>query len=149
MHENFPAGGILVNGLGYDACKGLVITTNFNLWCGIQVIVTTQPTGGSRPLSPGEIQNFFKPVQPEYQPSYVKPYDYDPLAKPKNHVVIRVTFKDRVVEKEYVVSQKRIGVVIKLVNLVNTTKSRVSAVAQNIRRIASKAIITVKNLRKK
>ena len=104
VHENFPAGGIITNGLGLDACKGLVTTTQFHLFCfGVFVPPVIPPKtpfegGGSFPLAPGEIQGFYKPVQPGELP-FLTPYDYDPLAKKKRHVILSVTFGEKKREK--------------------------------------------------
>jgi len=148
MHNTFPVGGILTGGLGLPACEGLAITTQFNLFCGIVITVPTPPPsrgGGSRPMAPGEIQNFYKPVDPEY----LVPQDIDPFSKPKNHVQIKISFKDTVIDKEYLVSNKRMKAVITVINLINTTKEKISTVISNIRRISNNAILRVKNLRNK
>ena len=151
VHENFPAGGIITNGLGLNACTGMIITTQFHLF-GFEVVVPPVQTpfegGGSFPLAPGEIQGFYKPVQPGELP-FLTPYDYDPLAKKKRHVIMSVTFGERKIEKEYLVSDKRANTVVSVINLLNNTKQKISVVAAGLKRITTSAIIRIKNLRRK
>ncbi len=58
-------GGIITGGLGRPACKGMITMLPFQLACFI-LPVPASHVGGSIPLHPGEIQNFYQPNDPQY-----------------------------------------------------------------------------------
>ncbi len=147
MHENFPAGAILTNGLGCDAGRGLAIITQFNLWLDVTVTIIPHTTpGGSYPLYPGEIQNFYTPVNVD--PAYLVPY-VNPLKPPRSLVIIRVAFKEHVKEMEYLVGPRRANVVITVMKLLEATRRRISVVGASIRKVASRASVLIRRLRKR
>lgn len=137
--------GILTFGLGGNA-SNMIVGNIFNLgFFEVDVIVTPPPVGGggggSIPMRPGEIQNFYKPVQNEWQVPYLYPND------PRVAVTIRVTFMGKIIEKNYKVQPKRGDIIITILNMINTIRSRISVTVKNIRRIPSRIITYVKNLR--
>jgi len=153
MHENFPAGGIITDGLGMDACKGLAITTKFNLWCGVEITVPPNLGaghfgGGSKPLAPGEIKSFYKVLPKEQQPYYLTPLDYDPFVKTQ-HVLIKLNFGEKEIERDYVVSDRHARAIIKAMNIINATQSKIAVGVENLKKLAVRASAIIKNLRKK
>jgi len=140
------APGVITFGLGCDQ-TGLVIGNIFNLGF-IKIIVGGSPIippvpppvggggGGSRPLAPGEIQTFYKPVDPLYQ--FPK--------EPQIPVKIIVTFRGKVTERNYIVSKKRGDIIVNVLNVVNTIKSRILITVHNVR--ASRFGIVVSNIKK-
>ena len=75
VHQDFPAGAIVTGGFGADGCKGFVITTQFHLYPLLPLEAIIYYSGGSRPLMPGEIQDFYKPVINKYnRDQYYKSY---------------------------------------------------------------------------
>lgn len=123
VHQNFAAGSLITNGLGSDASSGALITANkFHLLGCIALIIipNTSSGGGSRPLSPGEIQNFYKPV---HLPDQNSP-DYIPVnleTKPKNKVIVKFKFNDIENEKEFILNRKPYKLFIKILNVINIT----------------------------
>ena len=97
--------------------------------------------------APGEIQNFFKPVRGESP--YLTPYNYDPFAAKKTPVVISIEIGGNKMEKEYLVPAKRGDTIVSVINLLNRTKENVKVVVVGLGKIASNAIITIKNLQRK
>ena len=150
-HSNFPAGRIITNGLGGNAGDGLVITTSFHLFVNFQIIVSP-PTvfGGSRPLAPGESINFFKEVpqdklHPSLRDSFYIPSKYD--IRPKNHVIIKISFGEKTFEKEYLILKEKTEIVIKMINLINNTKDKVKISTSKIKHIATRVLLKIKNLK--
>jgi hypothetical protein len=145
------APGVITFGLGCDQ-TGLVIGNIFNLGF-IKVIVGGSPiippveppqpgvSGGSRPLAPGEIHNFYKPVDNQYQVPYIQ-------NQPKIPVVIKITFRGKTTEKYYLVSKKRSDIIITVLNLVNRIRDRISIVVKNVRSAPNRIVAFVRNLRK-
>lgn len=143
------APGIVTFGLGCDQ-TGLIIGNIFNLGF-IKVIVGGSPIippvvppvggggGGSRPLAPGEIQNFYKPV--EEQPLY-KADDR------KYPVVIKITIRGKTTEKYYLVSRKRSDIIVTVLNVVNRIRDRIKIVVTDIRSGPKRIVAFVRNFRK-
>ena len=95
--------------------------------------------GGSRPFAPGEIQTFYKPVE-------------DSLYKPgekKYPVTIKITFRGKVTEKYYLVGPKRGDIIITVLNLVNKVRDGISITVKNIRRVPSRIVAFIRNIRNK
>lgn len=150
MHESFPAGGILTGGLGYDACNGL-ITSKFNLWCGIEVVVIPPKSGGGGPypgdawnkFAPGEIHNFYQPV-PSEQQYYVVPRDQEArYFRRHKHVIIKFKMDSFTVEKEYSVPERRAKVVVSVLRLLNNTRERINVGVSHLHRITSNIKVVV------
>lgn len=147
VHQDFPAGRIITNGLGGNAGDGLVITTQFHLY-PLPIVVTVVGTGGgSRPLAPGEINTFYKPVQshmlPQGMPDYLIPKDFRADGK---IVKISVQLRDKTVEKEYVVHPKTGDILVKILNLLQKSKDSVSVLVKNIQKVSNKGKVLIKNL---
>lgn len=148
VHQEFPAGAIITNGLGLDAGDGTLITTSWHL-LGLNILVSTEmgTSGGSYPLALGEIKNLYRPVPPEMQP-YLTPYNYDPFTK-KSVVSVKVEFGKKTFEKNYLISKKRAKTAVSVLNFVNATKDKVSTTVKNLKAVAVRAIIRVKNFGKR
>ena len=87
------------------ACdNGAMISGWFNL-AGCRVTVAVVRGGGTIPMAPGEIQNFYTPVDDAGE-WWVRIDDLDPFKKPKRLVKVEVEFKDKKTEKVYLVSER-------------------------------------------
>lgn len=134
------------------ACSGGLITGHiFSLAGCIEVEVRPQ-VGGSYPLAPGEIATQYTPVDPpqglESHPAfYVRP-DQKDIFHNKNHVTVRIKIGDNVNEKEFIVSEKRARMIVRVANFVNRTEERIKAVVSNFRRVSTHAVRAL-NFRKK
>ena len=129
---------------------GVLITANIHkLFCiDITNIEPTDGGGSGRypgpvvnRLEPGEVQNFYKPVDPEWQ------YAQEPSLYRKKHIKVRVYFNEKWNTKEFLVSMKHDKQIANVINLLNTTRERMNAVVRNIKRYATKAVMRVRNLR--
>jgi len=141
------APGIITFGLGGDH-SNMIVGNIFNLgFFEVEVIVTPPPTGGqgggSIPFLPGRIKDFYRPVDNKWQVPYLYPRDR------RVPVTIRITFMGKTIEKNYKVQPKRSDIIITVLNMINTIKSRISVTVKNIRRVPSRIVAYVKNLRHK
>ena len=140
-------GGIITGGLGRPACQGMIINTPFQLACFVFIPPEpAKPTndGGSIPLEPGEIQDFYQPVDLPSEGDFVDPSVY---GKRVVKVIVRSKFLES--EKEFMITEKQMKNIFKVANIVNVTKERMNVVFKGIRNIASRAVVTIKNLRLK
>lgn len=113
-------GGILTKGLGAPACCGLILA-QFNLarCCQYTIEVTVpQYDGGSKPLAPGEIHNFYTPVgtggvskNPLKGLDYLQPYN---PPRPVEKITITLTTKDKTITKEYFVPKYNSKILIRV-----------------------------------
>lgn len=142
-------------GIGIPACSGLITAFPFQLLCIKLPPPPLRMGGGSIPLAPGEIQGFYKPVDPNIYipdtkttPTQQDGEFVDPKVFGKRHVAIKVTSRFFEGEKEFLIPEKRYSVVFKVMNVVNRTMEHMSMVATNIRNIATRAKVYIKNLRR-
>lgn len=130
---------------------GSVITPWFRLYIG-QIIPPNYQAGsngGSKPLLPGQIQHLYK-VLPQEQQYYVVPRDQEANFFSRNKVFnIELIFNDKTYMKQIEISDQRARTVFKVLNFVNSTKSKIEVAASGLRNVANKAVISVKNLRKR
>ena len=121
-------GGLLTGGLGRPACQGIITMLPFQLGCFKFVppppppppVIPPSPPGegGVIPLAPGEIHDFYQPVDGEGLEGTLA----DPSVYGKRMVRILVTSRFFEGEKEFMVSEKRGKYIIKAVNIINNTK---------------------------
>lgn len=155
MTGTFATTAIITKGLtcaNTTPCQSGIITTFFSLYC--RDVETPPPKitgGGAYPydawnkVTPGEIQNFYQPVDVE-QP-YLIPRDQESRYFEKKKIVtLRVKIGDREIEHEYSVREKRANQVIKIINLINATGNQIKVNASNIRRRINDVVIKVKDL---
>lgn len=138
-----------------DPCKHGLITSPFSLYCTVTPDLAKEGGGGPYPrdawnkFNPGEIQDFYQPV-PEEQQFYVVPREKEAEYFRRHKIItMRIKLGDYEVEKEYSVPESRARVIVKALNVVDATRSNIKVTASNIKRLASEAIVTVKNLRLK
>jgi hypothetical protein len=135
------------------ACEyGTSITAGpFTLYC----INVDGPVGGgpggaggsyvTRPLQPGEIHQLYQPL-PDWQQYYVVPRDQEAeYLRRFLPVMIQMKFGNVEVEKQYMVPTEKARAIFKSVSVLNATRDRMSASAGNLKRVATRAIITVRN----
>ena len=149
IHADFGAGVLITNGLGSRACSNLIIGNKFHMFGCLEIIIppitSTPGTGGSIPLAPGQIQNFYKPITtPDY---YIKT-DIDPLAKPKQLVIVKLTINDKIHEKEFLLKEKPYKLLINILNLENTTFKKIKIIIDNLHIKLHNILIKIKKLRK-
>lgn len=141
---------IITKGLhGGPACQGL-ITAHFSLYC--EVITPPPPppvTGGGGPY-PGPawnkvdgIQNFFKKVEvPYYLPQQT---DFTK----KKRIVLKVNIGKINVEKIYIAPAKHADILIKVFNVISSTKGVVSAAIHNLQNKTNSFNILIGNIKNK
>ncbi len=152
------AQAIIMKGLSYGkttACEnGTMITAGpFTLFCINPFLKKGGGGGGyypktvTRPLQPGEIQHLYK-VLPNQEQYYIVPRDKEAeYFRRFLPVLIEVKIGGKTVEKQYMVPLERAQVMFNIVEVVNATKDRMKAIVSSMKRITSKAIVTVTNFR--
>lgn len=131
-----PISGLVTYGLGVDPINGgfpgLITAWHFQLLC-FDLRVDLFQVGGSRPLAPGEIQNFYTPVDPR---CYI----------PQKHVQLCVTLirdgEKIFFTRDYIVTVRQASMVVKITRIINKTHERLSVLAQNFRRAIDNSVIT-------
>ena len=151
---------IITGGLSCDpagtACTNGIITTFFDLYCTTEIPPVIGGGGGGpyprdawNKFGPGDIQNFYKPV-PNDQQYYVVPRDQEARYFLRYKIVkMHLRVGQYEFEKEYSVPENKIKRVIKVMNLANVTQERLSVTVESVRKIATDAAVTIKNLRLK
>jgi len=150
-------GGILTKGLGAPACCGLIIA-KFGLSKCCQYTIEVIPVegigggGGSRPLAPGEIHNFYTPVgqtNPLKPLQYLQPYN--DLRGPVDKIVITLTTSDgNNHTKEFFVPRHKSRVLINVTRIIASIGGFVHVTTSNIQtRLRDRITIIANNLRKK
>lgn len=140
-------GGLVTFGLGRPACQGMITMMPFQLACFLPAPPPPPPpvpgvSGGTIPLEPGEIHDFYQPVAIDNEGNFVDPKVYG-----KKHVIIRVKSEFFEGEREFLVPTKRVKSIVKAVNIVNTTISRMKVSVSNLKQLAIRATVTIKNLK--
>lgn len=138
-----------------DPCKTGIITSAFSLYCTYTPPEPTPPkTGGGGPypghawnkFNPGQIQNFYKPVE---QP-YIIPRDREAeYFRRRKIVTMKIKLGDISIEKEYAVPEKRANMVISVLGLANKTVDNIKVAVSAVKRITTNAVVKIKNLRLK
>ena len=145
VHENLPAGVIITNGLGGDYDQFII--AQFHLFLGSIgspatpiIEVDVKVIGGRSGVT----------TRPDI-PYYPRPRDDEEPWKPRDdlekEVIITVRIGDREVERHYF--RKNADRAIEAIKLLNTTKDRISVTANKIKDTTQKAVVSLKNLKKK
>lgn len=157
-----PLSGIITKGLGLPACNNMIINY-FSLTLSVEITPPQPPVtgGGGGPypgpawnvVSPGTIQNFYKPYSAEYQQYYLMPQ------VKKRVISIRINFKGREIERVYEVSDRQADAATVVVNGVTTLQQRIKVMVSsvkrmsptitNLRRLASKISVSINSIRHK
>ncbi len=137
---------IITKGLCGPACQGL-ITTHFSLYC-TGVVSPPSFGGGPYPEKMGA-SNQFDRAQDIFQPVNKDIYDPDRVYKVKKQVVIKVELGNFHMEKIYVVPIERANGIVKVLNLLNTTKDKITINVKKMRRVLHRIKMSVYNLRRK
>jgi len=139
---------IITKGLGINvnACEGL-ITTYFSLYC--YPVPTPPPKGGGGGPYPGpawnkvdNISNFYQPVQ-----DYVR--DPSKIHKPQKQIVLKINIGKIHIERYYMVAAERGDIIVKVFNLINSTRELFKLRVNNLRRFLHNIQVSIRNLRKK
>lgn len=106
------------------------------------------PGGGSyvaRPMQPGEIAQLYQPL-PDWQQYYIVPRDQEAeYFRQFLPVMITMAFGNVNVEKQYMVPQAPARAIFKSVSVMNATRDRMSVMVSSLKRLTSRAIVTVTN----
>ena len=135
-----------------EACPGL-IQSHFGLFClGVFPDRDEGSGGGPYPypawnrLEPGEIANFFQEI--EVDGELIVPLDQEAeYFRKKQIIIVKVGMKGLEFEKAYAVPKDRAKILIKVINVLNNTKERISFVVNSVKSLVSKAVIRVKKVR--
>ena len=150
IHSLFPAGAIITNGLGANANSGALITAAkwSLLGCTAAIIIpTTSSGGGSRPMGPGEIQNFYTPVVQQVDNTF---NDYVPInleSKIKNVVKVKININGIENEKEFILKAKPYKLIIKVINIINITDKIIKITINNIKNKMHNISTKIKNIK--
>ena len=147
------SGGLITKGLGLPASSGL-ITMYFHLFATVTITVSGGAgMGGSLPLAPGEINNFYQPIVPEsfsgIDPSLINHPIFVDHKDIKKFVTIKIKFGDREIEKEYMVPIRRANIIIKAITIVNSTNHKVKAVINGLQILKRKIVAKISNFNMK
>lgn len=156
MASSNAAHAIITKGLTCGrttACEnGTMLTAGpFTLFC---INPAVKPGGGgggympnhvTRPLQPGEIAQLYQLV-PDHQQFYVVPRDQEAeYFRQFLPVMITMSFGGVNVEKQYMVPRATSRAIFKSVSVMNATRDRMSVMVKGLKRLASRAIVTVTN----
>lgn len=126
------------------ACDGL-ITTYFSLYCTDLPPIPSIGHGGSIPLPPGAIKDFYKVVDEPY----LVPRDLEWQLLDKGKVVeLTLKLGEKIIEKTYKVPEEHAAMIVNVLSLSNTTKERMKVSIQKVTSLASKAAVRIFNLKK-
>ena len=150
MAEGDKINGLLTGGLGIGLAATDMMITATVFTIGPISITVLPDASGSKPLQAGEIKDFYKPVDPINRQPSSEPF-YTPYQVPvkKKHVKVELKFGNFEIEKEYLVREDRIKVLIKVLNLVGRVQNGLRFTVRGLRRIATKAYVKVLRLRKR
>lgn len=142
------------------ACERGIITSYFSLVCtGVTPPEPPPPPpeqigdAGGGPY-PGPAWNKFDSAQGIYTPIKDTPPFYVPLDKEADYlrsyknIILRIKLGDNEIEKIYRVPETRAKVVMNVIDVVNSTKERINIVVSGLKNIVTRAIVTVRNLRR-
>jgi len=150
IHSNFPAGVLITNGLGSEACGPLITSSKFHLFgCDVTIIIPPaiiSSGGGNYPLAPGEIQNFYQPV--DKGSKFYTPLNIDPTKSLKKYVIVKLTINNKTHEKEFLLKEKPYKALLKILNLENTTTKQIKISINNLLVKLHDITVKIKNLRK-
>lgn len=145
---------IITKGLGLQPATKGFITSFFSL-----VLSTAQAEGGGgsgetsgaypglahNVLPPGEVQDFYKPVDEQLYHHVPRDKENEYLSKRKT-VILTVKLNDSTIEKIYKVSEYQTKHVFNIINIMNKTRDKVSISINNIERLYNKISVSVRNL---
>ncbi len=148
--------------LGFTALSfGAGITPFFRLY----ITEAPQPNNyiaaaGSRVYAPGEIAQMYQPIDPKTglridakKQDGVEEYLVVPMDKEAEYLagnkIVTVTFNfaGKTMEKVYSVSNHRAKTIVEVINVVNATKDRISVTLSGLKRVTTRAIVEIRNLR--
>ena len=139
--------GIITGGLGVGlsaSCNLITMKFHIGKKCHIEVVpITSIPTntGGSQPLAPGAVKNFFQPVGQPRIPIGANPPFYipvtDKLGTKVGQFQFTVKWKDKEIIKDYVLPNRTGRIVINLLKITDVTREQIKIVSTNIKRIAT------------
>jgi len=146
VHDNFPAGVIITNGLGGGFQDWIIAQFHLFLGAGspppfaIEIEVRKAVTGVPHGLE-----------HTKYDPRWRRRDDDDEPWKPRDdeekEVIVKVRLGHREIERHYF--RKNADRTIKAIKLLNTTKDRITVTADKVKNVTKKPFVFLKNLQKK
>lgn len=151
--SSLAAQNIITKGLSCGPAKPGLIQSHFGLFClGVFPDRDESTGGGPYPypawnrLEPGEIANFFKEI--EVDGELIVPLDQEAeYFRKKNIIILKVGVGKLSFEKVYAVPKEHAKHVVRIVNMLNITKSKMTFAVNRIKSLISKAIVSVKKVR--
>lgn len=136
-----------------DECKSGLITSYFGLYCTMPTPPWNAGGGGAydRPawnkFEPGEIQNFYKEVDPEF---YHVPIE-DEADFLRKYKPIKITFKMGNFETEHYFSvpEERLKIIVNAFDLLEATRDKIRFAISGLKNIISDVTVRVTNFRKR
>lgn len=141
-----PISGLITGGLGLPAGMG-ILTYHFSLF-GTKLTVSSG-SGYSKVFQPGEIANFYKPVNPT-TPQPIQPPFYVPVRITKQELItVEFTFGDKTILKEYAVSKQRLIAVVRIFKFVDVTRREIIGRLTSVNRVATEIKMSVGKIYKR
>lgn len=144
VHDNFPAGVIITNGLGGSYQTWIIAQFHLFLGIGSPPVVEVEVklvrgVGGATTRPPA----YYPPVHDDDDEPW------KPREDTEQEVVIRVRIGSREVQRHYFVRKRTEVVVTKVINMVNITMQRVAINVNKIRETTKSAMVALKNFGRK
>jgi len=142
--------GGLTCGATTSACKHGIITAPFSLY---HTSSRFQGVGGGpypgdawNKFDPGDFEQFYQEI-PDALQYYVVPKDQEANYFTRStHIVLKVKIGDFEVEKEYVAASNGARAVINILNVLETTRSKISVATKALTNIKHNIAVGIKNM---
>jgi len=154
MAAGDPINGLITNGLGVDlpACAMIMTATTFTLGpCSAAIVIPPAGyySGGSVPMAPGEAKNFYKPVDRVNLQPAKDFYVQHKVPVKKRIVTVKLTFGDRTTEKEFMIRENKLVVLVKVMNFVKRVSGGISVKVADLKRVTTRAAVRILRFRKR
>jgi len=145
VHDNFPAGVIITNGLGGDFSSWIIAQFHLVFGAGSPPVVEVEVrvvgrAGGSTTRPPV----YYPPREHDEDEEPWKPREDE-----EHEIVVRVRIGQREVQRHYFVRKRTQTVVIQLINMANVTMKRVSINVGRFIESSKSAAVAIKNFGRK
>jgi hypothetical protein len=107
---------------------------------------------GSRVYAPGEIANLYMPIDPNTgvrsPEPFLVPMDKEADYFRKNKVItLKINFAGKQYENHYAVPEQQAKRIVEIANFVNATRSKINVSVSNIKKLATTALVEVRNFK--
>lgn len=130
-------GGILTKGLGARACNSLIYGP-FRLKCFVSK-VTTVGAGSAPHGRPGSefrnsVEDRLKQIHQQTRLQREEDEEVNTDHLTKRRITLTFSFNDKYTEKEYIVDKKRADKIVKAINLINRTSTKMRMSVSNFKK---------------